>query len=223
MTIASASNDIAVAQGGTASSSGTIAGAIDALNDTLAGSDQESCQTIEGAVRLLGEHIGGGSSITVEALSVTENDVYTAPEGKAYSPVTVNVAGGATEYDIKCYTFENNALEEVSSFVYPTKKVTEKHEDPDTQEDVDTYFYIPDKTGNALNKAEAGTLLSVCYSDLSSINDYVQLYLNADEIEAFITRSLYYPSIPGSGNIGEDGYDLFVMPSHNAAFIDEVD
>lgn len=34
---------------------------------------------------------GGGSSVTVEPLSVTENGAYTADEGKAYSPVTVNV------------------------------------------------------------------------------------------------------------------------------------
>lgn len=36
----------------------------------------------------------GGGQITVEALSVTENGTYTAPSGKAYSPVTVNVSGG---------------------------------------------------------------------------------------------------------------------------------
>ncbi len=34
---------------------------------------------------------GGGTSIEVEELSVTSNGTYTAPEGKAYSPVTVNV------------------------------------------------------------------------------------------------------------------------------------
>lgn len=32
--------------------------------------------------------------ITIEPLTVTENDTYTAPPGKAYSPVTVNVEGG---------------------------------------------------------------------------------------------------------------------------------
>ena len=37
------------------------------------------------------DKITGGSSVTVEALNVTENDTYTAPEGKAYSPVTVAV------------------------------------------------------------------------------------------------------------------------------------
>ena len=36
----------------------------------------------------------GGSSTTVEALSVTQNGTYTAPAGTAYSPVTVSVSGG---------------------------------------------------------------------------------------------------------------------------------
>ena len=34
---------------------------------------------------------GGGGDITVESLSVTENGTTTAPSGKAYSPVVVNV------------------------------------------------------------------------------------------------------------------------------------
>ena len=34
---------------------------------------------------------GGGSSITVESLSVIENGTYTAPSGKAYSPVVVEI------------------------------------------------------------------------------------------------------------------------------------
>ena len=60
MTIAKAINDIAAAQGGTPARPATIAGAIDALNDALAGSDQQAARTIEDAVVLLGEHIGGG-------------------------------------------------------------------------------------------------------------------------------------------------------------------
>ena len=35
-----------------------------------------------------------GGDITVESLSVTQNGTYTAPTGKAYSPVSVNVSGG---------------------------------------------------------------------------------------------------------------------------------
>ena len=34
---------------------------------------------------------GGGSSVTVEPLTVTQNGTQTAPSGKAYSPVTTNV------------------------------------------------------------------------------------------------------------------------------------
>ena len=60
MTIASAFNDLAVAQGGTADSSGTIAGAIDALTDALAGSDIPEGRTIEDNVKILGEHLSGG-------------------------------------------------------------------------------------------------------------------------------------------------------------------
>lgn len=101
MTIADAFNEITVAQGGTPNYSGTIASAIDALNDALAGSDQPAETTIEGAVRLLGQHIGGGSSVTVEALSATENKTYTAPEGTAYSPVTVNVAAQPVQFDVE--------------------------------------------------------------------------------------------------------------------------
>lgn len=70
MTIASAFNDIAVAQGGTAAKSGAITAAIDALNDALAGSDQPQAKTIEQAVRLLGEHIGGGGGGSLGAAIV---------------------------------------------------------------------------------------------------------------------------------------------------------
>lgn len=42
---------------------------------------------------------GGGSSVTVESLSVTQNGTYTADTGKAYSPVEVNVANSYTQSD----------------------------------------------------------------------------------------------------------------------------
>lgn len=45
----------------------------------------------EGYVHLSDEE---GTQISVESLSVTQNGTYTAPSGKAYSPVTVNVSGG---------------------------------------------------------------------------------------------------------------------------------
>lgn len=40
-----------------------------------------------------------GGDVDVEALSVTANGTYTAPTGKAYSPVTVNVSGGGSQIE----------------------------------------------------------------------------------------------------------------------------
>ena len=45
--------------------------------------------------------------ITVEALSVTENGTYTAQEGKAYTPVTVNVSGGSSDFSTATVTIVN--------------------------------------------------------------------------------------------------------------------
>ena len=58
---------------------------------TGGGSGGNVWQDAQGYVHLDDE---GTTPITVEALSVTQNGTYTAPTGKAYSPVTVNVSGG---------------------------------------------------------------------------------------------------------------------------------
>lgn len=61
---------------------------------------------------------------TIEALSVTENGTYTAPSGKAYSPVTVNVvlewknlknyiASSGTQYIDTGYSAQNNSVFEL--------------------------------------------------------------------------------------------------------------
>ena len=92
MTIAQAFDEITVQHGGTASKSGSIASAIDALNDALAGSDQQAAQDIEGAVRLLGQHIGGGSASGT--ISITENGEY---DVSAYATADVEVSGGSLD------------------------------------------------------------------------------------------------------------------------------
>lgn len=85
MTIASAFNDITEKLGGTPSNSGTIASAIDALNDVLAGSDQPAVQTIEGAVALLGEHIGtgggGGTEYAIHCYTTQDYETFTPTSG----------------------------------------------------------------------------------------------------------------------------------------------
>lgn len=94
MTIADAFNRIAVNQGGQPDTTGTIAGAIDAVCDAVAGEDVPERATIEESVELLGEYIGGGGA-TVEPLAVTANGTYDGGGSVAYSPVTVSVTGQA--------------------------------------------------------------------------------------------------------------------------------
>lgn len=60
---------------------------------------------------------GGGGGTTVEALSVTQNGTYTAPSGKAYSPVTVNVSGGSSDFSTAQMTIINTVED---SLVYLT-------------------------------------------------------------------------------------------------------
>jgi len=68
---------------------------------------------------------GGGGDITVESLSVTENGTYTAPSGKAYNPVTVEVAPPEDSYQLKSITTPTSlATFEASNMPMPTLKVS---------------------------------------------------------------------------------------------------
>lgn len=55
-----------------------------------------------------------GGSTTVLPLSVTSNGTYTASSGTAYSPVTVNVSGGATSFIENLNTFSSYTDSEAS-------------------------------------------------------------------------------------------------------------
>ena len=59
---------------------------------------------------------GGGGDVTVEALSVTENGTY-SEEGKAYSPVTVNVAGETSDFSTAEVTIVNNTTTDVNIYM----------------------------------------------------------------------------------------------------------
>lgn len=59
------------------------------------------------------EQPGAGPSVDVQALSVTENGTYTAPDGVAYSPVTVDVSqggGGVPESDVNFYDYDGTVV-----------------------------------------------------------------------------------------------------------------
>ena len=100
MTIADAFNEITIAQGGTPNYSGTIAAAIDALNDTLAGSDQPAALTIEGAVRLLGQHIGGGGVSFGSLQAVALSQLQPVIGGSIYDTVSqvYEISSGGTVF-----------------------------------------------------------------------------------------------------------------------------
>lgn len=63
---------------------------------------------------LLGGGSGGGGAVFVDPLSVVKNGVYTAPSGKAYSPVTVNVpqsgGGGVAAKDVNFLDYDGTIV-----------------------------------------------------------------------------------------------------------------
>lgn len=82
---------------------------------TGGGSGGNVWQDAQGYVHLDDE---GTAPITVESLSVTQNGTYTAPTGKAYSPVTVNVSGGGggLEYEMGTWTPSEDVAKGTVSF-----------------------------------------------------------------------------------------------------------
>lgn len=84
----------------------TIAGAMDALNDALAGSDQPAPQTIEQGIRLLGEHIGGGGASIGDVTTMpfplaTPPEVGTTIDASSLEAATINgiEVGGKPVFD----------------------------------------------------------------------------------------------------------------------------
>lgn len=110
--------------------------------------------------RVQGTSTGGGG-VTVESLSVTQNGTYTAPTGKAYSPVTVNVSGGGGGASIEWGKIRGDATL-VKSWTYD-KLI---HED----ENVDIPAYTTSQT--TLKNGSSLTAESLNFADYS----YMLLY-----------------------------------------------
>lgn len=87
MTIASAIDDVIIAQGGTPDPTDTIADSLVNLAGVLAGENYPKDKTIEDAVTLLGEHIGGGGGKVYGAFkTIIVND-----EGEPQSNTTLSI------------------------------------------------------------------------------------------------------------------------------------
>ena len=129
----------------------TTKGALEAISGKKSSTIAEALETISQGVIPSGD-------VTVEELTVTENGTYTAPEGKAYSPVSVTVAGclpdtvyfyGVTTdssgYSGRCSIVSSEQITGVGIY--------------------DVYFY-PDAIYNALAGANATAKISITIDEV---------------------------------------------------------
>lgn len=105
---------------------------------------------------------GGGGDITVEPLSVDENGMYTAPAGKAYSPVNVEVSGGG-------------GATVLSGSSMPTT---------DIGDDGDLYFQTPIASGV---KNVSGQYINTGYSGNSNSKYVIEFMVDADQNSQYPT------------------------------------
>lgn len=106
-TIADELNAISVEHGYTGAAPKTIAGAIDALADTLAGTDVEGKRTIAGAVKALAPYIGsgGGGAALGELADVSADDAEIA--FICVSTMPYDITSGETPSDVVDSIYNN--------------------------------------------------------------------------------------------------------------------
>ena len=91
-----------------------------------------------------------GQSITVESLSVTQNGTYTAPTGKAYSPVTVSVSGGGG------LVYETGTYIPDADNYRPTISFSNTHTDPPI------FVHMADVSSTSGLTTDSNTVFTLC-------------------------------------------------------------
>lgn len=95
------------------------------------------------------------TEIEVEPLSVTTNGTYTAPAGKAYSPVMVNVSGGGGSVSVATTTWANDSTSTVShqftGLLGTPKAAFLRCTSQLTRSSSNTYYYIADIVWDGTN------------------------------------------------------------------------
>lgn len=130
----------------------------------------------------------GGSSVTVEALSVTANGTYTAPSGTSYSPVTVNVPAPVT---MNVQTYQD--YDYVSSTSYIATDVTLTVEVSGTY-DVSWMGWRNTTSGTSgsrmyVNGSSHGTAHTTFVGSYGQFNTETGVSLNAGDVVVIRARS----------------------------------
>ena len=167
--------------------------------------------------------------ITVEPLSVTTNGTYTAPSGKAYSPVTVNVSSGTPTLQAKTASPTTSqqtitadsgydGLSQVTISAMPsgtagtptaTKGAVSNHSISVTPSVTNTTGYITGST-------KTGTAVTVTASELVSgsqtitQNGTVDVTNLASVTVALAFNTIYTGQTPPSASLGVDG-DIYIQ------------
>ena len=123
--------------------------------------------------------------IEIEELTVTENGTY-SEEGKAYSPVTVNVPSTPTEYNV--YTYQDEE-EPITSIVYAAQ-----------YDSLTMQWSKAEET--PIDTASAGSMLFIDVSDKSSL----------DSIAYKISDEVFAPIYPTDQDTEDSSYTFF-MPA----------
>ena len=144
---------------------------------------------------------GGGQSITVEPLTVNDNGVYTAPTGKAYSPVTVDVQEQPWQplqdgYSNFWFELTNDTLSPWLNFSAKTENAVIDWGDGSGEVTLDTLTptHTYSKAGRYVVKCKGVTAIGVlhpvpCQGDYLHILKYVELN---NEVTNFTNSSFRY-------------------------------
>ena len=126
----------------------------------------------------------GGGGVEVESLSVTQNGTYTAPTGKAYSPVNVNVGGGGgTSVEKKAvnfYDYEGTRLYSYTKEEF--QNLTEMPENPSHE------GLVAQGWNYTLEQAKAQATIGACdIGQMYTTSDgKTRLYIHVEPIPALV-------------------------------------
>ena len=146
----------------------------------------------------------GGEDITVEPLSVTANGTYTAPTGKAYSPVTVNVPTGSLPEGFSVIPF---SIEET------VRQITVDFDD------ISHVLAVAVMCGRTYIEATQNIILSCC-ARASASRSWFGTDIYASGTAGSTTNANQQPRVEGNSiTIGHSSYGNFIGGAQYYIFV----